>query len=946
MKLTARAILLGVLLANTSANAGEPPRVVAQRDDGRLAYLTADNADRIVDFSTCGYLGGDETIPNVPVRVVVTPATASSGPDVTARVQAAIDYVAALPPVDDRGIRGAVLLQPGRYEIAGGLRIAASGVVLRGSGVDKTTLIATGHDRRALVAIKGTDDRKIDGGGAVAITDHYVPVHATRFRVADASRFKPGDAAVIRRPSTAEWIKLLGMDSMGGERHGFSWKPGSRDLLFDRTVTCVSGDVVTVDSPITTALDANLGASTIARQEWPGRIRHVGVENLRLESAYDKANPKDEDHAWLCVTMEHAADAWVRQVNFAHFAGGAVNVFETCRRVTVEDCKSLAPISEIGGHRRHTFFTAGQQTLIQRCYSEHGRHDFAVGFCSPGPNAFVQCVADNAHADSGPIDSWASGVLFDNVRIDGNAITFGDRRYQSQGAGWSAANSVLWQCHAAVIRCYAPPTANNWAIGCWATFDGDGVWQSSNDSVRPQSLYYAQLADRIGAEKANARAQLMTIDSDPSSSPTVEEAAALVAASTQPAPEMSQWIDAAATRNPIATDIPSSGVVSDYYRQPQARQLPQRSIQIRDGVITADGKPLRGGRQGVMWWRGTIRPPLALATNAPSLTRFVPGRYGPGYTDDLDELTDRMVAERRIAIDHNYGLWYDRRRDDHERVRRMDGDVWPPFFEQPFARSGQGVAWDGLSKYDLTKYNPWYFDRLREFATLANRKGLVLLNHHYFQHNILEAGAHYTDFPWRTANNINDTGFPEPPPYAGDKRIFMAEQFYDLSNSNRRKLHRAYIRKQLDNFGSNANVIHLTSAEYTGPLHFVQFWLDTIAEWQQETKRDPLIALSATKDVQDAILADDARRPVVDVIDVRYWWYKSDGSLYAPQGGQNLAPRQHARQMKAGGINGEQAARAVREYREKYPNKAVIFSADGAERFGEAIRSAGGSLAP
>ena len=44
MKLTARAILLGVLLANTSANAGEPPpRVVAQRDDGRLAYLTADN---------------------------------------------------------------------------------------------------------------------------------------------------------------------------------------------------------------------------------------------------------------------------------------------------------------------------------------------------------------------------------------------------------------------------------------------------------------------------------------------------------------------------------------------------------------------------------------------------------------------------------------------------------------------------------------------------------------------------------------------------------------------------------------------------------------------------------------------------------------------------------------------------------------------------------------
>ena len=49
-----------------------------------------------------------------------------------------------------------------------------------------------------------------------------------------------------------------------------------------------------------------------------------------------------------------------------------------------------------------------------------GRHDFAVGFCAPGPNAFVQCEAVNALDDSGPLDSWASGVLYDNVRIDGN----------------------------------------------------------------------------------------------------------------------------------------------------------------------------------------------------------------------------------------------------------------------------------------------------------------------------------------------------------------------------------------------------------------------------------------------------------------------------------------------------------------------------------------------
>ena len=43
--------------------------------------------------------------------------------------------------------------------------------------------------------------------------------------------------------------------------------------------------------------------------------------------------------------------------------------------------------------RRTTFYTLGQQTLFQRCYSEQGIHDFAAGYGAAGPNAFVQCEA-------------------------------------------------------------------------------------------------------------------------------------------------------------------------------------------------------------------------------------------------------------------------------------------------------------------------------------------------------------------------------------------------------------------------------------------------------------------------------------------------------------------------------------------------------------------------
>jgi hypothetical protein len=303
-----------------------------------------------------------------------------------------------------------------------------------------------------------------------------------------------------------------------------------------------------------------------------------------------------------------------------------------------------------------------------------------------------------------------------------------------------------------------------------------------------------------------------------------------------------------------------------------------------------------------------------------------------------------MAESKAIAFEHNYGLWYDRRRDDHQRVKRLDGEVWPPFYELPFARSGKDTAWDGLSKYDLTKYNPFYWDRLKQFANQASQKGMLLIHQNYFQHNIIEAGAHFADFPWRTANNINNTGFPEPPPYAGDKRIFMAEQFYDITNPVRKELHKKYIRQCLNNFKDNNNVIQFIGEEFTGPLHFVQFWLDEIALWEKETGKHPLIGLSVTKDVQDAILADAKRNKNVDIIDIRYWHYQADGTVYEPKGGQNLAPRQQARLLKPKKTSFEQVYKAVKEYKEKFPTKVVIYSGDNYTEFGMAVFMAGGSL--
>jgi hypothetical protein len=171
----------------------------------------------------------------------------------------------------------------------------------------------------------------------------------------------------------------------------------------------------------------------------------------------------------------------------------------------------------------------------------------------------------------------------------------------------------------------------------------------------------------------------------------------------------------------------------------------------------------------------------------------------------------------------------------------------------------------------------------------------------------------------------------------------MADLFYDVSHPVRRALHRAYIRHGLDVLGRHPNVIFFTGEEYTGPLEFVRFWLDTVTEWERETGRDVPVGLSATKDVQDAILADPLRGPSVSVVELKYWWYLADGTLYAPEGGRNLAPRQQLREWKGSKKRSvEQTARQVREYRERYPAKAFLFT-NGPDD-GWAVLAAGGSL--
>src|SRR5690606_29753425 len=127
-----------------------------------------------------------------------------------------------------------VLLAPGTHEVLGSLKIKDSGVVLRGSGTAKsgTVLLGAGENRETLIKITGIDNRVY--GNPTNVKNVYVPVNARQLEVENAADFKQGDLIQIHRPSTKEWIDALGTSVFGGGLGYIGWKPGQRDLYWDR----------------------------------------------------------------------------------------------------------------------------------------------------------------------------------------------------------------------------------------------------------------------------------------------------------------------------------------------------------------------------------------------------------------------------------------------------------------------------------------------------------------------------------------------------------------------------------------------------------------------------------------------------------------------------------------------------------------------------------------
>lgn len=482
--------------------------------EGRLVYRADERGNAIPDFSRAGYGGGGVALPVLPVVRTLEPR--SEGDD-GARIQAALDELGTLP-ADARGFRGALLLKRGVYRVAGQLRIGASGVVLRGEGqgADGTVILATGRGKRLLLYVGASGVRREEVRGTRRrVTEAYVPWSATTLSVERTDGLAVGDRIVVFRPSTAEWIRELGMDRILNRPNtppGTTkmWEAGGYDLHIERTIVAIENRRLTLDAPVMIALDERFGGAFVHlyRHE---RNRENGVENLRLVSEYERGREtEDEDHAQVAIHLDQVENAWVRDVTVQHFSGGILARYDSLF-TTIQDCTYIDPVSIITGGRRYSFVLDGQYGLVQRCTATEARHGFMTGARVRGPNVFLDGASLKSHSDSGPHHRWAVGILYDNIR-DSKELNVQDRQYAGSGHGWAGGQNVFWNCISPSIVVQQPPTAQNYAIGCigeleagqWNREAARGVVDSHGRPVEPRSLYLAQLAERLGPEAVAA----------------------------------------------------------------------------------------------------------------------------------------------------------------------------------------------------------------------------------------------------------------------------------------------------------------------------------------------------------------------------------------------------------------------------------------------------------
>ena len=281
---------------------------------------------RLPDFSFAGYRRGEESY-----RV---PAESISVADFGARGDGDADDTEAFERAIAQGAGKVVHIPAGRYRLSTILRIQTSGVVLRGEGPGRTTLLFA----RSMEDVQPNPSATTGGrptsawswsGGLITVGDKGAPRGPFVAQVVASARRGERSLRVAGQDfSVDDEIELELSDTAEGTlaRYLYRDDPGDLDKLELHPVRQVfrvrarHGDTLVLDRPL--RFDV--------REEWRPRLRFfrpaitdVGIENLRFEFPSGTYQGHFTERGWNALEFQaNAAHCWARDLEIVDADSG------------------------------------------------------------------------------------------------------------------------------------------------------------------------------------------------------------------------------------------------------------------------------------------------------------------------------------------------------------------------------------------------------------------------------------------------------------------------------------------------------------------------------------------------------------------------------------------------------------------------------------------------
>ncbi len=495
------AAILIILIAGSTASAQQTSDLWGET--GELW----DPAGRLPDVSYAGYRRGEATLPTLPVAADVRDfgAVGDGEHDDTEALRRAIAATDA----------GAILLPAGLYRITSVVDINKPGIVLRGEGVDQTTL----YFPRPLEAVKSRMTTNSAGrptshyswsGGFLRLHGDYAnrvltPITgparrgARRIRVASPESLKVGDTIQILLRDDADQSLV---------RHLYSEDPGPIDDVPNQkaslvcNVVSIRDDQVEIDRPL--RFDIRPEWSPQVRQ-WAPQVRGSGIESMTFEFPPTDYGGHFTEQGYNAIAFGNVADCWVRDIKIVNADSGLFVRGWYCTIDGVVFESSRKP-DRHGATGHHGATIGGQDMLYTRFdYRTRFIHDITVSHSAGN-------VISNGRGVDLSLDHHKRSP-YDNVftNLDAGA----GRRLWRSGGGKNrgrhcGARGTFWNIRAQ--RPLGPPPpgfgpASMNVVGLTTVQPGDtsgqGVWFEAIDPghLTPANIHEAQQQHRLASTR-------------------------------------------------------------------------------------------------------------------------------------------------------------------------------------------------------------------------------------------------------------------------------------------------------------------------------------------------------------------------------------------------------------------------------------------------------------